>query len=181
MPPVRAATPIVSKRPAGPGAGAAPMQPIAPPQPPPEPPAPADAFFVHDDTGSPSEHAPSAHELEVAAEAEAIAHVVEDDDTLNMPAPGPEAFAPRRPVARPKRELVSRTVGFKQTLIPILLSQGALLPLIATYLLVLGEESPLAGHAWIPLSLLGIGLVLLLFAVLTMLQVRHQLAQMAAA
>lgn len=124
---------------------------------------------------------PSAHELEVAAEADAIAHVVEDDDTLNMPTPGPEAFAPRRPVVRPKRELVSRTVGFKQTLIPILLSQGVLFPLIATYLLVLGEESPLAGHAWIPLSLLGIGLVLLLFAVVTMLQVRNQLAQMAAA
>ena len=137
--------------------------------------------MVHDDTGSPSEHVPSAHELELAAGADAIAHIVEDDDTLNLPAPGPEAFAPRRPPVRPKRELVSRTVGFKQTLIPILLSQGVLLPLIATYLLVLGEESPLAGHAWIPLSLLGIGLVLLLFAVITMLQVRNQLAKVAGA
>lgn len=151
------------------------------PEPPAPPPPPPDAFVVHDDTGSPSEHAPSAHELAVAAEAEAIAHIVEDDDTLNLPAPGPEAFAPRRPVVRPKRELVSRTVGFKQTLIPILLSQGVLLPLIATYLLALGEESPLAGDAWIPLSLLVIGLVMLLFAVITMLQVRNQLAQMAAA
>src|SRR5205085_12008245 len=96
-----------------------------------------------------------------------IAHVVEDDDMLNMPAPGPEAFAPRRPVVRPKRELISRTVGFKQTLIPVLLSQGVLLSLIAIYLLALGEESPLAGFTWIPLSRLGVGLVLLLFWVIT--------------
>jgi hypothetical protein len=146
--------------------------PVAPPAGP-----PGNAFFVHDNTAAPSEHVPTAHELEVAAEADAIAHVVEDDDTLNMPAPGPEAFAPRRPPVRPKRERVSRTVGFKQTLIPVLLSQGILLPLIAIYLLVLGEESPLAGHTWIPLSLLGVGLVLLLFWLITALQVRNQLAQ----
>jgi hypothetical protein len=150
------------------------------PAPSPEPAAPADAFVVHDDTGSPSEHVPSAHELEVAAEAEAIAHVVEDDDTLNMPAPGPEAFAPRRLPVRPKRELISRTVGFKQTIIPVLLSQGVLLSLIAIYLLAAGEDSPLAGNMWIPFSLLGIGLVLLLLWVITGLQVRAQLAKAAA-
>ena len=105
---------------------------------------------------------------------------MEDDDTLNLPAPGPEAFAPRPAPPRPKRRPVSRTVEFKQTIIPVLLTQGVLLPAMAAYLFALGEESPLVGHAWIPLTLLGIGLLMLLFAGLTMLQVRHQLAQAAA-
>jgi hypothetical protein len=76
--------------------------------------------------------------------------------------------------------LISRTVGFKQTIIPVLLSQGVLLSVIAIYLLAAGEDSPLAGNMWIPFSLLGIGLVLLLLWVITGLQVRAQLAKAAA-
>jgi hypothetical protein len=154
---------------------------MPPPAAPPVAPPAGDAFVVHDDTAVPSEHHLSDHDAAVAAEAEAIAHVVEDDDTLNLPAPGPEAFAPRRAPARPRRTPMSRTVEFKQTLIPILLTQGLLLPGIAAYLLSLGEVSPLAGHSWIPLTLLGIGVALLLLAGLTMLQVRHQLASSAGA
>jgi hypothetical protein len=118
-----------------------------------------------------------AHEAAIAAEAEAVAHIVEDDDTLNMPAPAPETFAYRPLPARPRKELLSRTVEFKQTLIPILLTLGVLFMGIATWSLVLGEESPVAGSALIPFSLLGMGAVMLLFAVLTMFQVRNQLAQ----
>jgi hypothetical protein len=155
--------------------------PASPPEPPaPAPPPPAEPFVVYDDV-APSEHHLSDHDREVAAEADAIAHVVEDDDTLNLPAPPPEAFAPRPPRPRPKRELVSRTVGYKQTLIPILLTEGVLLPGMGAYLFALGDESPLAGHLWIPLSLLAIGAVLLFFAAVTMLQVRNQLAREAAA
>jgi hypothetical protein len=158
---------------------AAPPEPSAPP--PPAPPPPAEPFVVYDDV-APSGHHLSDHDRDVAAEADAIAHVIEDDnDTLNVPAPPPEAFAPRPPRPRPQRELVSRTVGFKQTLIPILLTQGVLLPGIGAYLFSLGDESPLVGHIWIPLSLLVIGFILLLFAALTMLQVKDQLAREAVA
>jgi hypothetical protein len=189
--PIRPSSPHSKPRPQTPGRApgvprgapptprALPASPPEPPAPPPPPPA-AEPVVVYDDV-APSDHHLSDHDRAVAAEADAIAHVVEDDDTLNLPAPPPEAFAPRPPKPRPKRELVSRTVAFKQTLIPVLLTQGVLLPGIGAYLLSLGEESPLVGHAWIPLSLLVIGAVLLLFAALTMLQVKAQLAQEAAA
>jgi hypothetical protein len=194
-PPARTFVPPAAPRPATAGgsssrppAPAAMPRQVAPPQAPaakppisPQPPAPSgDAFVVHDDTVAPSAHHLSDHDAEVAREAEAIAHVVEDDDTLNMPAPGPEAFAPRPAPVRPKRQSVSRTVEFKQTIIPVMLTQGVLLPGIAVYVLALGDESPLVGNAWIPFTLLGIGLLMLLFAGLTMLQVRHQLAHAAA-
>lgn len=115
------------------------------------------------------------HEAEVEAEAQAIAHVVEDDDTLNLPAPSPEMLAHRPLPSRAKKELISRTVGFKQTLIPILLTMGVMMAGIAAWSFALGEESPVAAAAWIPMAVLGIGAVMLVLAVITMLQVRSQL------
>jgi hypothetical protein len=146
-----------------------------PPTPSPAPPpveAPPEEFVRPDLT---ADERAAQHDAEVAAEADAIAHVVEDDDTLNLPAPPPEAFAHRPPPPRPYRP-ASRTVGFKQTMIPILLTMGVMLSGIAAWSFVLGEESPVAGHAWIPIAVLAIGVVMLGFAVMTMLQVRNQLA-----
>jgi hypothetical protein len=119
-----------------------------------------------------------AHQQEVAREAEAMAHIVEDDDTLNMPAASPDLLAHRRPAPPPrKRVVLSRTVGFKQTLIPILLTLGVLLPGIAVWSFALGEESVIAGIPWVAFMLMGIGLVMLALAALTMVQVKHQLDQ----
>jgi hypothetical protein len=118
--------------------------------------------------------------LELEAEAAAVAHVVEDDDTLNLPAPSPELLAHRPAPPRPRRELLSRTIGFKQTLIPILLTMGVLMIGIAAWSFMLGEESPVAGDVVIQLSLLAIGVVMLGFGVLTMFQVRSQLSAAAA-
>lgn len=115
------------------------------------------------------------HEAEVAAEAEAMTHIVEDDDTLNLPPPPPEALGPRRPPRRPQRELASRTVSFKQTMIPILLTMGVLLSGIAGWSFVLGEESPVVDAPLIPICVMGLGVLMLAFAVVTMLQVRAQL------
>ena len=124
---------------------------------------------------SPEEQA-LAHEAEVAAEAEAVAHVVEDDDTLNLPAPSAEMLAHRpAPPKRPQRELLSRTVGFKQTLIPILFVMGVMMAGVGAYCLMLGEESPVAAAAWIPMVLIATGALLLLFLAITMLQVHNQL------
>jgi hypothetical protein len=116
-----------------------------------------------------------AHEAAVAAEAEAVAHIVEDDDMLNLPAPSPEAFAHRPALPRPKRELLSRTLGFKQTLIPILLTLGVLLAGSASWSFAIGEESPISGELLTESSLLIVGLLLLAFGVFTMFQVRSQL------
>jgi len=108
-------------------------------------------------------------------EADAVAHVVEDDDTLNLPSEE-MLSTPRKALPRPQHEPMLRTLAFKQTMIPILLTMGVLLSGIAVWVFTLGEESPVAGAAWIPAAVLGIGAVMLIFAVVVMLQVRGQLA-----
>ena len=118
-----------------------------------------------------------AHEQEVARGADAMAHIVEDDDTINMPTPTAEMIGYRRPAPPPRQRVhLSRTVGFKQTIIPTLLTLGVLLPALAGWSFALGEESPLVDEPWIPLTVLGIGVLMLISAVVTMFQVRHQLA-----
>jgi hypothetical protein len=142
------------------------------PAPPPPPTPPVEA------ASSPAEPQAVDHEAELAAEAEAVAHVVEDDDTLNLPAASPESILhPKRP--RPKREPMIKTVEFKQTLIPVLLTMGVLLPALGGYGLVLGDASPIADQKWVGVAVIAIGGVMLAFAVLTMLQVKYQLDQRA--
>jgi hypothetical protein len=136
---------------------------------------PAEAFVVHDEPSA--EELAARHEADLTMEADAVAHVVEDDDTLNLPPPPEEVFGARRPPpGRPRREPLFRTLHFKQTLIPILLTMGVLLSGIAAWTFSMGEESPLATDLWIPGVVLGIGVLMLLFAALTMLQVKSQLA-----
>jgi hypothetical protein len=144
----------------------------------PPPPPPVEEFVAPEP--SPEEQF-IAHEAEVEAEAQAIARVVEDDDTLNLPAPSPEMLAHRPLPPRAKGELISRTVGFKQTLIPILLTMGVLMAGIAAWSFALGDESPVAAAAWIPMAVLGIAAVMLILAVITMFQVRSQLSKAASA
>ena len=151
---------------------AAPPQPRAAPRVPPAPP-------VRPISPTGDDPAALAHAQEVAREAEAVAHIVEDDDTLNMPAPTPDMIAYRRPAPPPRKRVhLSRTLGFKQTIIPVLLTMGVLLPAIAGWNFALGEESPIADAPWIPLTLLGIGLIMLVLGVITMFQVKHQLGAM---
>jgi len=187
-PPMRPASPNSKARPAGPpsaipvpsgpsaagptpGRAPAPTTVRPPVAPPPPPPPPVEL--------TPEEQA-LAQMAALEAEADAVAHVVEDDDTLNMPAPSAEAFA-HRPASRAKKQLLARTVGFKQTMIPILLTAGVILIGVTVWSFVLGDESPLAQLAYVAFSLLGIGIVLLAFAVVTMLQVKHQIARIEAA
>ncbi len=167
--PMRPASPNSKVRPATPKPGV----PARAPAPPPPPIAPPVQQFVAPEP--PSEERIIDHEAEVEAEAQAIAHVVEDDDTLNMPAPSAEMLAHRPRPPRARGELLSRTVGFKQTLIPILLTMGVMLAGIAAWSFALGEESPVAAEGWITVAVLGIGAVMLVLAVITMLQVRSQL------
>jgi hypothetical protein len=140
------------------------------------PPPPVREFVTHE---SSSEEVVIDHEAEVEAEAQAIAHVVEDDDTLNLPAPSPEMLAHRPRPPQAKREPLARTLGFKQTLIPILLTMGIMLAGIAAWSFALGDESPVAAKSWITVAVLAIGALMLVLAVITMLQVRNQLSRTA--
>ena len=117
-----------------------------------------------------------AHAAEIAREADAVAHVVEDDDTLNLPAPTPDMLAHRRTApAAPRRAPIARTATFKQSLIPILLTLGILLPALAFWSFALGEESPISAAPGIAIALIATGVIMLIFALITMFQVKHQL------
>lgn len=125
------------------------------------------------------EQAPVDHDAEIAAEADAVAHVVEDDDTLNVPAPSEDVLLHRTPrPPRAPRKLLSRSLFFKQTMIPILLTVGVILAGLGGWLMSMGEDSPLANAIWIPIALLAFGGLMLVFAVITMLQVKAQLDSM---
>jgi hypothetical protein len=171
--PIRPSSPTAKPRPQMPG-GATPRAPVAPPPPPVQEAPPAtDPLVVPEE---PIAEDPEARAREIEAEAEAVAHVVEDSDELNLPAPPPEALghvsAPRKP-----KQLASQKVSFKQTMIPPLLTMGVLLPGLAVWHYALGEESPIAGSKLVPYTLIIAGVIMLIFAVITMLQVRAQLAR----
>jgi len=184
-PAARAAGPVPAAPPRSRAPGPPPQRPAAPPMAtnpmvPTRPPTAAPARPMSPNPGAgviaSGVGAGWSHEQEVARGAEGLAHVVEDDDTLNMPAATPDMIAYRRPAPPPRKRVhLSRTVGFKQTIIPTLLTLGVLLPALALWSFLLGEESPVYGANWIPLTLLGIGAVMLVFAVVTMFQVKHQL------
>jgi hypothetical protein len=131
---------------------------------------------VSDEPDADRDAAAAAHEAEIAREADAVGRVVEDDDTLNLPAPSPDMLAHRRRAPSSiRRPVLARTVGFKQTLIPILLTLGLLLPGLAFWSFAMGEESPISAAPSIALALIATGVVMLVFAIITMVQVKHQL------
>ena len=102
--------------------------------------------------------------------------VVDDDDTIAIPAPPPEVFAPRPTAAAKKRTPAQAGIELRRTLIPILLTFGVSLPIIGAWWFTRGPESPIraAGLA-LPITMFVVGAVLLLLAVLNMLQVRAML------
>lgn len=161
---------------------AAPRPPVAPPPPAveevPLEEAPVEEVLAQEFVAAEPPHAetPVDHDAEIAAEADAVAHVVEDDDTLNVPAPSEDVLLHRTPRApRAPRKLLSRSLFFKQTMIPILLTVGVILAGLGGWLMSMGEDSPLVNAVWIPIALLAFGGLMLIFAVVTMLQVKNQL------
>ncbi len=107
--------------------------------------------------------------------------VVNDDDdvAVNVPAPEPEVFAYRAPATKSPTGTVPilKSLVWRRTVIPILLTCGVLLIGIGSLRWLGGAESIFADMS-IPLSatLCGSGLFLLLVAVLNMLQVKAELA-----
>jgi hypothetical protein len=106
--------------------------------------------------------------------------IVDDDDAVNVPAPDAAVFAPRprtRPAPRRGRAAMYQTIEFRRTIIPILLTCGTLVIIFGSLKYTLGQDSALAElPAWLPIVLFITGAVLLALAVVNMLSVKHQLA-----
>jgi hypothetical protein len=104
---------------------------------------------------------------------------MEDDDAVIVPAPDPAVFvhcpAPRPPV----RVHRVQTLEFKRTIIPILLTLGVVCPALALVGLLAPPTSPLSvlRSGWFAGPFVLIGVLNLALAVVTMLQVKHELEQ----
>jgi hypothetical protein len=68
-------------------------------------------------------------------------------------------------------------IAFKRTIIPPMLTCGVLLPAFGVWILLSDEDMPLSGQKGFAGVLLGMGLVVLVAAVFTMLQVRNMMQQ----
>ena len=117
---------------------------------------------------------------EVTDEQAHIAEEQADDAAVIAPAPSPEAFAPKRkaptrPVSKVKQPFYA-TLRFRQTVIPVMLTGGALFLLVGLSPVLVDTDSPLADlPTALTVSLCAMALVLLGLAVMNMLQVKHQL------
>jgi hypothetical protein len=127
---------------------------------------PSDDLVVTDDAMSEEE----------AAEAEA-------DDMMMAPAAPVEylAHTPAKPKHDPRLQVL-KSLSFRRTLIPILLTTGALLLVLCAGVFVVGADSPFANlrtsaNVWIPIAMAITALLLLGLAAFNMLHVRYQLMQ----
>ena len=105
-----------------------------------------------------------------------------------QPAPPPKLpAAPAQPISVKPGKVTStaskflaiekaKQLNFKRTIIPPLLTLGALFPILGIVSLVMGDESPLGEGTALPIVLIIFGLILLGSGVMSMLQVRYQLA-----
>lgn len=85
---------------------------------------------------------------------------------------------PRVAVIRPRQHLV-QTLGFKRTIIPILLTLGVLCLVLGLMGFFVSPVSPYAKLAerWFSVPMVLVGLVTLGFGILTMFQVRSELSR----
>lgn len=106
----------------------------------------------------------------------ALAHVVEDADTVIAPAPDASQLARRRTTTLRKKPLI-QSLKFRRTIIPPLLVVGISFLIMPIAWLMMDRDSLLrnAGAA-LPITLCVVGAVLLLLAILNMLSVRAELA-----
>jgi hypothetical protein len=97
-----------------------------------------------------------------------------DDDTVIVPAPDLSVFQPRVRT-RVQRRPVYRTMRFRRTLIPVLMTCGLLLPAVAVWSL-LDENAVLAdANPTLAVVLSVTGVILLVAWALNVLHVRHEL------
>ncbi len=103
-----------------------------------------------------------------------------DDQAVLAPAAPIEFMAHRPRIVRPKHVPLHKQMGFRQTIIPILLTLGVLLPAIAVMRYVMGPDSMIGSLApWYSYILLAVGALMLVLAVINMIQVKNQLDALA--
>lgn len=179
--PAQPGQPAATARPASPVQSTGVIRPSAPgvgrPATPHEPVAPAQEYVAHDDRTA----VPQSHD-QVASGLESV--VTDEGDDVNVPPPPMEYLGqthhatPTNPAFAPKYY----RLGYKQTIIPILLTTGLCSAIIGACRFVLPRDTPLGNlPMFIPIILFVAAAAAILFGVLTMLQVKHTLEEQAAA
>jgi hypothetical protein len=111
--------------------------------------------------------------------------VFDDGDVTvleGLPATPLDYRGPRpAPAARPRKTPVFKTLGFRRTVIPVLLTTGFMMLAMFVARWVVDDEAPLALlPSWTGILLLLTGLVLVALAAANMMLVRAELAKRAA-
>jgi len=105
--------------------------------------------------------------------------VMADDDAVIVPAPAPEALVSKKMVAELHRRHFVQTLAFKRTIIPPFLTLSLICLCIIVLAFASNSESPFYGlrEAWFVAALAVLAVVFLSFAIMTMVQVKGELAQ----
>jgi hypothetical protein len=104
--------------------------------------------------------------------------IVDDDDSVIVPAPEASVFVPKSKTSAEVRARIAKkkNLEFRRTLIPILLTCGVMMLAFAGLRFVTGPDSMLSNlPIWIPIALVSAGFILLALAVVNMLGVKAQL------
>ena len=104
----------------------------------------------------------------------------DEDDAVAVPAPTPDVFNRTTSGAavplRPNQAGTRRSLSMRRTVVPILLTNGVMLPVLGALWFATEDDSPfrIPGIA-LPISLIGVGLVLLALGIANALALRHLL------
>jgi hypothetical protein len=130
-------------------------------------------------TPPPAAADPEAHEREVAQQADAMAHVVEDDDSVSVPPPPLEYLGhthPHHPVhAGPRAAVVPKyqNLEYRRTLIPILLTAGLCLVVMGFTKWVCAPDTLLGAQpVWMTIVLFTFGALSFALGLVNMVQVK---------
>jgi hypothetical protein len=111
----------------------------------------------------------------------------DDDDQVMVPAAPMSSLGygmEHHGMSRVKEIVLKRKLEFRRTMIPIYLTFGLLLLVIASLRFMIDPESVLAvtlAPVWAPIVLALVGIAMISLSILTMLQVKEQLEKQAAA
>jgi hypothetical protein len=121
--------------------------------------------------------APTQRDPVADAPPESRLQIVDDDDAVLIPELAPErlASASRYGAARPtSRAGGTRSLFFRRTMIPILLTCGLIFPALAAMWFTSDHDHVVRRTGpWLPVALVALGAVFLLLAVINMAQVKH--------
>ena len=100
--------------------------------------------------------------------------IVEDDDSVIVPALTPDLLASHAPYARAATRPIARSLSLRRTLIPVLLTMGVMLPALAAMWFASDTNSIVRTTGrWLPITFIVLGAVFLLLAIVNMAQVKH--------